>query len=241
MYHKKSPIYPIELFETLFQVAALKKDAKILEIGTSNSLATLPFLLQGYHVHSVELETTIPNICQTKKINFNLVALNEAAFKKNSFDFIFLTKSLFYPIDDSVLIKVFELLKPGAKMAITFVQPVVDKSATHLQKLENLFFKKLYNFTDQDIQSFFNPTEIKLDSELYTTLFSDFFERESFYTVEKLEFFLRSFPEFQHQDLPTQELLLNELKQMFTENYLDKILRKKYRFNLLIVEKKKVS
>ena len=63
LYDRARPPYPEALFEDVVNYTALRKDARILEIGCGTGQATLPMARRGFAVDCIELGAQLAGPC----------------------------------------------------------------------------------------------------------------------------------------------------------------------------------
>src|SRR4051812_2841639 len=106
LYNEARPRYPDELFSTLIDVAGLKTNSTLLEIGPGTGQATKPLAQKGFQITAVELGGSLTEVAKHELLNYNNVtvtniAFEEAIFPSKSFDLVFAATS-FHWIDPSV-------------------------------------------------------------------------------------------------------------------------------------------
>ena len=239
MYHKKSPIYPSALFDALLKITKLNSESKILEVGSANSLATLPLVTKGLNVTSVEFMTySEPAAKKKQEIVFKNVSLDEAQLSQNSFDFIYATKPLYCLINDTYLDKVYTLLKANAKLAIIEIKPVFESKNIYFDALRKTLLKEIYNYDANKIERLTCLNTFSAKKDAFNKLANPIFYTEYLYNLEKYEAFIKTFPEFKNLPTEKQQKILTLIKESFMQAETDLLFSSKYAFELILLEKK---
>jgi SAM-dependent methyltransferase len=75
------PGYPEQLFDTLIEVAALRRGDRLLEVGCASGKATLPLARRGFRITCVEIGPALAAAARTNLADFARVDVVEGAFE----------------------------------------------------------------------------------------------------------------------------------------------------------------
>lgn len=239
MYHKKSPIYPIELFDDLVKVSNINKDSRILEIGTNNSLATLPLLGRGINITSVEIDSE--NLLEDenrRRIQFKNLSYEQAKLPEYFFNLIYITKSIFINKGNYLFDKTYELLDSLGKLAIIEIKPIVIPENQIINEVEKKLLIEFFNYDENKIKELLDLSPCTCQKDLFTTLFHKVYHKKVSYTFENYIFFLNSFPEFMYLESTKKNYLIHEIESVFKEKLPNRLITKEYGFVLTVLNKK---
>lgn len=122
-YEAARPGYPPELYRDIVEFAALRQDAKILEIGAGPGQATEYFVKNGYDVTALELSTEQVRFLERKFAgdrNFRCVcsAFEDYACEAKSLDLIFSATAFHWIQPEIGYPKAYGLLRTNGAMAV---------------------------------------------------------------------------------------------------------------------------
>lgn len=120
IYHRGRPPYPQAVFDLLTERCGLEADARVLEIGAGNGLATGPLLATGAHVVAVEPGKELAAILAAAHPNDGLqvtIADFETADLSGGFDLAVAATSLHWLDPDTAIRKLGDLVEPGGWLA----------------------------------------------------------------------------------------------------------------------------
>lgn len=123
LYDRARPAYPDEVFDDLAELARLREDARVLEIGCGTGQATLPLARRGYRITAVELGANLAAVTRRNLAAFPNVDVQTAAFEdwplpEQPFDLVFAATSFHWLDPTSALPKVAAALRPGGAFAM---------------------------------------------------------------------------------------------------------------------------
>jgi 16S rRNA A1518/A1519 N6-dimethyltransferase RsmA/KsgA/DIM1 with predicted DNA glycosylase/AP lyase activity len=80
-YQNARPEYPDELFDTLIELAELRRGDRLLEIGCASGKATLPLARRGFRITCVEIGPALAAAARANLADFPDVDVVEGAFE----------------------------------------------------------------------------------------------------------------------------------------------------------------
>lgn len=161
-YEKMRPGYVPELYDDIFQLAAIDEASNVMEIGIGGGQATLPFLKTGCSLTAVEYGENLANVCCDKfkeYPNFSMVVgkFEDSCFESNSYDLLFSASAFHWIPEGTGYRKVFDLLKSGGVFARFANHPYKDKGREGLheaiQKIYGVYMPKAlapHEYSEQD-------------------------------------------------------------------------------------------
>ncbi|HKT00731.1 MAG TPA: class I SAM-dependent methyltransferase [Rugosimonospora sp.] len=123
LYDQARPGYPAQLFKDLAELAGLRPQSRVLEIGCGTGQATVPLAQLGGTVVAVELSPALAAVASHNLRTFPHVSVVVSAFEDwtpptTPFDLV-LSATAFHWIDPGVRVaKVAGLLRPGGGLAV---------------------------------------------------------------------------------------------------------------------------
>jgi len=239
MSQKKTFIYPEKLFEVLINNSNLNTDSKILEIGTSNSLASLPLLSLGLDVKSVEINSKKSVQKDNERIQFKNLSFDETEFTTDFYDLIYITKPNEINKSHPAFNKSYNLLNSAGKLAIIEMIPIVNSEAKNFSPIEKELFKEYFNYTLLSEEDDFKISHSEYQKDIFTiNNFHIFYTLES-YTLDEYVNFIKSFPEFEILTKEVQEGILTKIEKAVVEDSsIEKKITKKHAFVLTVLSKK---
>jgi hypothetical protein len=237
MYHKKSPIYPLELFNDLLNVSNINENSKILEIGTNNSLATLPLFLKGINVTSVDITPSNQPTINKKQIQFKNLSYNEIQSHNDCFDLIYITKPIYINQEKNFFDKTYDLLNFNGKLAIIEIKQSIIPENNDLNILEKQLLIEFFNYTEDMVRN-----RILLDTQLeikhnFNILHHKVYYKKVTYTINDYKFYLKSFPEFEQLETNKQQYIFEKINQVALKICPKGNINKEYAFVITILEK----
>jgi ubiquinone/menaquinone biosynthesis C-methylase UbiE len=237
MYHKKSPIYPLELFNDLLNVSNINESSKILEIGTSNSLATLPLFLKGMDVTSVEISSTKQSTENNQRIQFKNLSYSDLKLTDNSFDLVYVTKPIYINQEKYFCDKTYDLLDFSGKLAIIEIKPCIIPENKELNLLEKQLLIEFFNYTEDMVKNRILIEPQLCVKDYFRILFHKVYYKKIIYTKTDYEFYLKSFPEFANLDTEKQKYIFDKINKTASKICPEGKIAKEYAFILTILEK----
>jgi SAM-dependent methyltransferase len=169
-YDGARPDYPSELFDHLIDVAGLRSEDRLLEIGCGTGKATRPLAERGFHIVALELGENLARVAQRNLADYPNVGVVNSSFedwdsREAVFDLIYAATSWHW-IDQSIRYsKAASLLRPGGTLAFwsaTHAFPeAFDPFFTEIQEV----YDKIGESHDGDVWPPRPPEEIEDDSE----------------------------------------------------------------------------
>jgi SAM-dependent methyltransferase len=122
-YQDARPEYPEQLFDTLIELAGLRRGDRLLESGCASGKATLPLARRGFRITCVEIGPALAAAARTNLADFPDVEVIEGAFEAWEpragvrFDLVF-AATAWHWIDPAVRYRqAWRLLRPGGHLA----------------------------------------------------------------------------------------------------------------------------
>lgn len=129
-YDAARPRYCPELFGSILDRAALKKDACLLEIGPGTGQATQAFLETGCPITAVELGENMAQFLREKYAARKQLHVWQGDFlefpEDQNYDLIYSATAFHWIPREPGLAKVKRLLKPGGTLALFWNHPTID-------------------------------------------------------------------------------------------------------------------
>ena len=136
LYDRARPPYPEALFEDVVNYTALRKDARILEIGCGAGQATLPMARRGFAVDCIELGPQLTVLARDNLTHFPRVkVINEgfetASLSSSRYDLL-LAATAFHWLDPAIrFIKAHRVLKADGSLALFWHRPVMTLASQY--------------------------------------------------------------------------------------------------------------
>ncbi|MCR5328410.1 MAG: class I SAM-dependent methyltransferase [Saccharofermentans sp.] len=149
-YDKMRPGYVPELFEAVFNYAAIDENSKALEVGSGSGQATKPVLDKGCELISVEYGENFSKILKEKFKDYPKFSVITGKFEDtqlpaDTFDLIFSATAFHWVPEEIGYKKVFEILKPGGAFARFANRPRNCKDAPELAGDIEALYNEYYN------------------------------------------------------------------------------------------------
>lgn len=121
-YHRARPDYPPELLDDLTRLAALRPDARLLEVGCGTGKATVPLARRGYRIVAVELGPQLAARAATNLAGFPDVTVVRASFDdweppRRDFDLVFAATAWHWLDPQTRYARARAALRPGGHLA----------------------------------------------------------------------------------------------------------------------------
>jgi len=133
-YQDSRPEYPAELFDTIVQVAGLRRGDRLLEIGCASGKATLPLARRGFGITCVEIGPALVAAARANLAGFGDVEVVEGAFETweppdgERFDLVF-AATAWHWLDPVVRYqRAWHLLRPGGHLAMWSATHVIPEN-----------------------------------------------------------------------------------------------------------------
>lgn len=121
-YHRARPGYPDELFDDLVELAELRPDSRILEIGPGTGRATEPLARRGFEIHGIELGEALAAEAQKNLSAYESVTIDVGQFETfpldaHSYDLVMSPTAFHWVEQPTGYQRVAEALRPGGYFA----------------------------------------------------------------------------------------------------------------------------
>lgn len=153
-YEIARPGYPIELFNDIMDFSIIKRDAKILEIGSGPGQATDYFVKNQYSITGLEIEEKQVQHLLKKYSgyhNFNSIcsSFEEYDDLKETYDLIFSATAFHWIRPEVGYPKAYNLLKKGGVIAVFWhMSSIIEPKAEMLIEIRNIYRKLAPEFDD---------------------------------------------------------------------------------------------
>ena len=153
-YEIARPGYPIELFNDIMDFSIIKRDAKILEIGSGPGQATDYFVKNQYSITGLEIEEKQVQYLLKKYSgyhNFNSIcsSFEEYDGLKETYDLIFSATAFHWIRPEVGYLKAYNLLKKGGVIAVFWhMSSIIEPKAEMLIEIRNIYRKLAPEFDD---------------------------------------------------------------------------------------------
>jgi SAM-dependent methyltransferase len=123
LYDRMRPVAPPELFDDLVELAGLRPDDRVLELGCGTGQATLPLAERSLEVVGVELGAGLAELARKKLAGFPRVRIVTSSFEGwdaagDRFDAVVCVNAFHWIEPDVRYVKPAALLKPGGSLAV---------------------------------------------------------------------------------------------------------------------------
>jgi SAM-dependent methyltransferase len=131
-YEQHRPRYPSPLFEDLAELAALRPEARVLEIGCGTGQATRALARRGYDILCIELGTSLAEYARQKLARYAKVRVVTSPFEewdpdRSSFDLVLAATSWHWLDPDLRYAKAAGVLKLDGALAIISTHHVLPE------------------------------------------------------------------------------------------------------------------
>jgi SAM-dependent methyltransferase len=140
LYHRARPRYPEAMIGQLVELADLRPDSRVLEIGAGTGIATAALAERGMEIVALEPGPALAEVARRNLAEFDRVRVEIATFEEwegepGSFDAV-VSATAFHWIDPAVkYAKSARLLKPGGHLAVL--------DYLHVAGGDDAFFRKI--------------------------------------------------------------------------------------------------
>lgn len=122
-YDRIRPDYPRETIEDIIQLAKVRPDARILEIGSGTGKATLPFAERGLNITALDAspeltEAAKKNLADFPNVQFVANSFEDAELEPQSYELITSAQAFHWVNPDVRYRKAHEVLKDNGHLAI---------------------------------------------------------------------------------------------------------------------------
>jgi SAM-dependent methyltransferase len=124
LYQQARPEYPGGLYDELIRLAALRREAQLLEVGSATGKATAPLARRGFRITCLEIGADLAETARQNLAAFPDVEVVQAAFEtwrpatEIRFDLVF-AAAAWHWIDPAIRYRhAWELLRPGGHLAL---------------------------------------------------------------------------------------------------------------------------
>jgi SAM-dependent methyltransferase len=244
LYNEARPRYPDELFSTLIDVAGLKTQSALLEIGPGTGQATKPLAQKGFQITAVELGGSLAEVAKHELLNYNNVtisniAFEDAIFPPKSFDLVYAATS-FHWIDPSVKYsKTHDLLKDRGHLAIIHTNHISDEHGDKFFMDSQPIYDR-YDYTNK-LQKPRLPkngelTPTKVDEHLFKLIHFQLFPIVITYTAKNFVKLLKTFSNHLAADKIIQQAFYQEIESLISDRFEGKI-DKHFSMSLTVAQK----
>lgn len=158
-YEKFRPGYPDELYQQIFNYAAVDPSSRVVEVGIGGGQAALPILKTGCALTAVEPGENLSKRCEKKfeqYHNFSVVTqkFENVAFPDSQYDLVYSASAFHWVPQDIGYLKVFDMLKSGGAFARFANHPCRDKGNRALsEQIDQLYAKYYCRYYGKAVQS----------------------------------------------------------------------------------------
>lgn len=153
-YEIARPGYPTQLFKDIVDFSSLKKDAKILEIGSGPGQATDFFVKKRYSITGLEIEDKQVQYLldkYSKYNNFNSICSSFEDYDglRETYDLIFSATAFHWIKPEVGYPKAYDLLKKGGVIAVFWhLSSIIEPKTEMLIEIRNIYKKLAPEFDD---------------------------------------------------------------------------------------------
>jgi SAM-dependent methyltransferase len=201
------PGYPVELFKDIVNYSMLKKDARILEIGSGPGQATDYFVKNQYSITGLEIgEKQVQYLLEkySEYHNFNSICSSFEEYNglKEIYDLIFSATAFHWIKPEVGYPKAYNLLKKNGVMAVFWhLSSIIEPKTEMLNEIRNIYRKLAPEFDDyisldeaEDLHKL-RISEIQTNN-LFDSPVSKIYRWEDEYTTERYLRLINSFSNF---------------------------------------------
>jgi SAM-dependent methyltransferase len=245
LYNEIRPRYPHALFEKLIEVTGLQPNSKLLEIGPGTGQATRPLAKNGFEITAIELGAALAEVARYELQAYKNVQIITGAFEDitlpaSSFELVF-AATAFHWLDPAVrFVKIHDLLKNGAHLAIIHTHHTSDKKGDAFFNASQAIYDK-YDFTDRDKKTVFSKHKdlepAELDESLFRLKYFGSFPVVITYTAEQFVKLLNTYSNHLAAPQPVQQAFYKDIAALINDRFQGKV-DKHFSMSLTIAEKK---
>ncbi|MFL0245554.1 class I SAM-dependent methyltransferase [Candidatus Clostridium stratigraminis] len=218
-YEIARPGYPTQLFKDIVDFSVLKKDAKILEIGSGPGQATDYFVKNRYSITGLEIEDKQVQYLLEKYSeyhNFNSICsfFEDYDDLEETFDLIFSATAFHWIKPEVGYPKAYNLLKKGGVMAVFWhLSSIIEPKTEMLIEIRNIYRKLAPEFDDylspEDAEDLHNLrlSEIQTNN-LFDRPVSMVYRWDDEYTTERYLKLINSISDFHDLDYDKKKAIL---------------------------------
>lgn len=218
-YEIARPVYPIELFNDIVNFSMLKKDAKILEIGSGPGQATDFFVKNRYSITGLEIEEKQVQYLLQKYSEFHNFNATCSSFEeydglKETYDLIFSATAFHWIKPEVGYPKAYNLLKKDGVMAVFWhMSSIIEPKTEMLIEIRNIYRKLAPEFDDylslEEAEDLHNLriSEIQTNN-LFDKPVSMVYRWDDEYTTERYLRLINSFSNFHDLDSDKKKAIL---------------------------------
>lgn len=246
LYHLARPKYPEPLFDVLEDVAKLKKQARLLEIGPGTGQATESLANRGYEITAVELGGELVEVAQENLKPYKNVKIiggdfEEIEFAPESFDLVYAATSFHWVSPEVRFSKPYKLLKSKGYLAIIGTHHVSDESGDEFFFATQPIYKK-YKPGGKHEENLRMPhtADIKpdeVDEKLFGQIFFEVFPHTIPYSGTEYAQLLNTYSPTLSMTEKDRRCFLKEIEELINDKFGGSIM-KHFAMSLMVARKK---
>jgi SAM-dependent methyltransferase len=243
LYNESRPRYPAELITTLVDLADLKSNAKLLEIGAGTGQATKPLAELGFDITAVELGFSLAEVARHELAAYSNVQVVNDSFEyidlpPESFDLVY-AATAFHWIEAQVkFTKPHDLLKPNGYLAIIHTNHISDERGDKFF-IDSLAIYGRYNFLDNPRPQLPRKDELtpdEIDEHLFELKAFRQFPVIINYTAEKFIKLLNTYSVHLAASKEVQKLFYRDIERLINDHF-DGVVEKHFSMSLTVAKK----
>lgn len=244
LYHKVRPRYPQELFNALFKLTDIPKNARILEIGAGTGIATAELVKHGFHVVALEpgpeMALVLKQNLKSPNLEVIISTFEDWTLPQGGFDLV-VSFTAFHWLDPATCYqRISKALSPSGYLAIVKYHHVAGGDRSFFYKVQEYYEKYMPDSSEfrlPEISEFKPNTQGICASGLFNKPIYRSYLTEETYSRADYEQLLLTYSDHRVLEEQKRSQLLNCIGTLIDEHYEGQI--HKCYLNELVVARKR--
>ncbi|MBP2658635.1 MAG: BioC: malonyl-acyl carrier protein O-methyltransferase BioC [Firmicutes bacterium] len=244
LYHKIRPRYPQELFNDLFQLTNLPKNARILEIGAGTGIATIELVKRGFHVVALEPGDQMASILKENlkeyKTDVIISTFEDWTPTEGKFDLVVAFTAFHWLDPQTRYQRIYDILVPKGYLAVIKYHHVAGGDRAFPHEVQKYYQK--YKSGEPEFR-LIEPSKFKpsiqdfYNSEFFKEPITRDYLIEETYSRAEYEQLLLTYSDHRMFEEKKRFLLINDIGNLIDQRYGGQI-RKCYLHEMVVAHKK---
>jgi len=245
LYHSIRPRYPAALLDTLVNMAQLKDNSKLLEIGPGTGQATEFLAKHNFSIQGIELGQKLARFAQRELRKYKNVEIINGAFEEiellpENYDLVFSATAFHWINPEVKYAKPYKILKSRGNLAIIETHHLSDSCGDLFFFASQPIYKKYCGKDCYDtgfhLKEITELSACNVDERFFKVVSFDVFPLVVNYSANEYLKLLNTYSDVLSLDIEKRKVFLNDIRNLIENDYNGQI-AKYYGMSLTIANK----